>query len=109
MIHGRKLKPILEKVGSFTSTPGAKVTPFVIPENRVLFELVMEGAVYGFEEEPVLHGVGSVFVHQPGECTISETEPGGYYGCMTAMYVLDRMPSAVSWPRCFLWDDAKLS
>ena len=106
MISSQKLKSGLLSVGYYESPLGGSPNPVCITDNHLLFELITEGAVYGFEAEPKLHGVGSVFVHHPGEWTVSRTQGETRYRCLTVRFDWDHAQvSTVDWPRVFLWDD----
>jgi AraC-like DNA-binding protein len=105
MIHGARLKAALDSVGHFVSGPGGAEAPAVILPNFILFELITEGAVYSPGGED-LHGAGAIFVHHPGELTVSRSPGRGHYACMTARFFLDRLPRQTSWPRVFQWSDA---
>ena len=94
----------MESIGWYVSGPGGAIAPARIPKNRLLFELITEGAVYAPGGE-LLHGVGTIFVHRPGEETIWRTAGSGRYACMTARFHLKRVPSDVSWPRWFVWGE----
>ncbi len=102
MIHGAKMKAALESVGHYLSGPGGAERASEIAPNGLLFELITEGAVYSPEGND-LHGVGAVFVHNPGQSTVSRTPGDGHYACMTAKYRLDRLPQRFAWPRVFQW------
>ncbi len=107
MIIPPKLGPPLLSVGYFTSALGGSPKPSCITDRNLYFELLTEGAVYGFEAEPVLHGVGTVFVHRPGDCTISKTQGATRYRCLTALFEWDASQDLIGWPRSFLWYDTK--
>jgi AraC-like DNA-binding protein len=103
MPNGDKIA--LDQIGFFRSDPGGALKPYRIPKDVVLFELITEGAVY-IPGGETLHGVGSVFVHLPGQETVSRTEGRGHYACLTARFHLDLVSPPVDWPRWFLWEDA---
>jgi AraC-like DNA-binding protein len=107
MIIPHKLNSDLLSVGYYTSPFGGSAAPACICADNMFFELITEGAVYGFEDEPQLHGVGSIFAHRPGEFTISRTQGSERYRCLTVRFDWDASQVSVDWPRCFLWDDAK--
>ena len=83
MISAQKLKSDLLSVGYYTSPFGGALQPACIADNNLLFEVITEGQVYGFEEEPQLHGVGTVFVHRPSDFTVSRTPGSIRYQCLT--------------------------
>jgi AraC-like DNA-binding protein len=108
MIIPQNLGPRLLSVGYFASGPGGAVRPKRVSDNILLFELITEGAVYGFESEPRLHAAGSVFVHRPGCLTVSKTEGDSRYRCLTAYFACsDEALKSVEWPRCFVWDNLR--
>ncbi len=96
------MRTSLEAVGYFFSGPGGAPSAFTIPANTLLFEMITEGAVYAPSGDS-LHGVGTVFVHHPGEQTISRTKGDGHYACMVARFRLNRVPQDVGWLRFFQW------
>ena len=106
MILSPKLKSDLLSVGYYTSPLGGSPKPALVTDNNLFFEVITEGEVYGFEAEPQLHGVGSVFVHRPGDFTVSRTPGVTRYQCLTVRFDWDASQvSEVDWPRCFHWDD----
>jgi AraC-like DNA-binding protein len=102
MINGARVKPSLVSVGHYVSGPGGADHPAIIPANSLLFELITEGAVYAPDGNE-LHGLGAVFAHSSGQCTVSRTPGNGHYACMTANYRLEKMPAGFAWPRVFQW------
>ncbi|WP_309398505.1 AraC family transcriptional regulator [Cerasicoccus maritimus] len=78
-----------------------------IPKRYYRFEIILEGSVYGFEEEPVLHTEGAVFCHQEGEYTVSESPRDSYYNCLNVEIVRLRGEAMSPWPRVFQWGDRK--
>ena len=106
MISSPKIEPALERIGAYVSPPGGAIAPFRIPANRLLFEMVTEGVVYAPDGQ-TLHGTGEIFVHHPGEETVSRTKGDAHYGCMTAVFRIDHLRNEVAWPRHFLWDDVR--
>jgi len=94
----------LSGIGHYRSPTGGAQAPYRIPDGTLLFELITGGAVYPPSGE-VLHGPGWVFVHQPGQQTIWQTDPGGHYECMTATFDLAQVRTNESWPRSFFWED----
>lgn len=104
MIDGAKLKPGLEAVGHYVSGSGGAEAPLIIAPGKLLFELITEGAVYAPDGQD-LYRVGAVFVHRPGQSTVSRTPGRGHYACMTARYRTGRPARNSLWPRVFQWDD----
>ncbi|MEX1118572.1 MAG: hypothetical protein WEB60_07230, partial [Terrimicrobiaceae bacterium] len=105
MIHGAK-NSALESVGAFTSPAGGATSPARIEANRLYFEMITEGTVYAPDQD-TLHGVGTIFVHQPGESTVFRSPRDAHYACMTARFYLSRISVRVKWPRHFFWDDPR--
>ena len=102
MISGAGVKAILASVGHYVSGPGGAERPAVIAPNHLLFELITGGAVYA-PDGGELHGLGAVFVHAAGQCTVSRTPGDGHYACMTARFRLNHRAKPFSWPRVFQW------
>jgi AraC-like DNA-binding protein len=100
------MKIALESIGFFRSGPGGASSAARIEPNRILFELITEGAVY-MPGGNILQGVGAVFVHRTGQVTVSRTEGKGHYACMTARFLSNQARPKVDWPRCFLWEDPR--
>ncbi len=105
MIHGAK-KAALESVGTYVSPPGGAGSPAQIAANCLLFELITKGTVYAPDAD-TLHGVGTIFVHHPGEQTVFRSPAEGHYACMTARFRLNSIAARVEWPRHFFWDDPR--
>ncbi len=105
MIDGVKLKPALDSVGHYISGPGGAEKPAIIPAKLMLFELITEGVVYSPGGND-LHGVGAIFVHQPGQSTVCRSPGQGYYACMTARFRLNSLSRRFVWPGVFQWSDA---
>lgn len=101
------MKSFLLGVGLYVSDRGGAIKPATILPNNLLFELITEGAVYGPDEEEILYGVGTVFVHHPAQQTIYKTEGDSRYSCMTALFDLSRVPKGVEWLRSFRWSDTQ--
>jgi len=94
----------LESIGFYRSGAGGAPQPAVTQKGYLLFELITDGAVY-VPGGDTLQGVGAVFLHQAGEETVSRTEGGGRYACMTAQFFSGRVSPWVKWPRYFVWED----
>lgn len=105
MIHGAK-GAALESVGAYVSPAGGAVLPARIAANRLYFEMITEGSVYAPDED-TLHGVGTIFVHQPGQLTVFRSPGDAHYACMTARFFLNRISGRVKWPRHFFWQDPR--
>ncbi len=103
----RKLPLRLTQVGAYNSPMGGSRKPASIDGNEILFEIIREGTVYGFEETPVLHGEGSVFCHPPGNRSVSDSPPESYYACLVVWFECERKDFKLDWPRCFQWKDRK--
>lgn len=98
--------PRLCRLGVYTSPPGGSPSPYTIEPGYLYFEVLTEGAVFGFEDPPLLHPVGTIFVHRPGDSTIYRTEGQARY---TSFFLASELMSSFplqDWPRCYLWDDA---
>lgn len=105
MKYEQNLLPRLVTLGAYNSPIGGSRNPAMIAQRRLLFEVIQEGSVYGLEDEPVLHGEGSVFCHRPGQQTVSDSPPQSYYSCMVASFEYDAKTPPINWPRCFYWKD----
>src|SRR5690606_35891916 len=103
----RKLPLRLKRVGTYVSPMGGSRRPAAVTGNELLFEVILEGSVYGLEETPVLHGEGAVFCHRCGEMSVSNSPPGSYYHCFVVWFECGRKISPWDWPRCFQWKDRK--
>ncbi len=86
---------------------GGAPKPASVDRGELLFEIIQEGTVYGFEETPALHGEGSVFCHGAGQVTVSNSPAESYYGCYVVWFECDREDVQLDWPRCFQWKDRK--
>lgn len=96
------------QLSSYTSPVGGSRAPASIGENQICFEVILEGSVYGHEDDPVLHGEGRVFCHCAGTVTISMSPAGGYYSCMVAYFEYDAGTVLDAWPGSFQWDDRQI-
>lgn len=95
------------RLGTYASPMGGSRNPALVPPNQLLFEIIQEGSVYGFEEVPVLHGEGAVFCHQAGQRTVSDSPPRSYYGCLVVSFACRDKDLVWEWPRFFQWKDRK--
>jgi AraC-like DNA-binding protein len=86
---------------------GGAPKPASVDRGEFLFEIILEGSVYGFEEPPVLHGEGSVFCHGEGQVTVSRSPQGSYYSCLVVWFECDQGDIPLDWPRRFQWKDRK--
>lgn len=102
----RNLPPRLLWLGTYASPLGGSRKPAVAARDGVLFEIILEGTVYGREETPVLHGEGAVFCHRAGQLSVSDSPPESYYHCYVARFACKRDDFA-GWPRVFQWKDRK--
>ncbi len=93
--------------GTYKSPAGGSRKPAWAAGNQVLLEIIQEGSVYGFEETPVLHGEGSVFCHQAGQVSVSESPAESYYHCYVVRFECRQKNWRLEWPRCFQWKDRK--
>lgn len=105
MIIGQNLNPSLSSVGYYISPLGGASQARRIAAGRLYFELITDGEVYGFEEEAQLHGPGAVFLHRPGEWTVSKSLERGHYSCFIATFDMEGAAVTLDWPRCFTWED----
>ncbi len=106
MIINPEVNPTLDAVGYFVSPPGGAPTPYLVPPNTLLFELITGGVVYG-PDNRTLRGPGWIFAHGPGNSTVSRSQPDDHYECMTARFSLGHAPRRLPWPRCFAWQDTE--
>lgn len=95
------------RVGTYTSPLGGSRKPASVSRNELLFEVIQEGSVYGFEATPVLHGEGSMFCHRAGQVSVSDSPPESYYTCFVVWFECRRENFQLDWPRCFQWKDRK--
>lgn len=103
----QNLFPELTSLGTYESPRGGSRDPAYVGRGEVLFEVIREGTVYGFEEKPILHGQGAVFCHCGPQHTVSESPPESYYHCYVLRFTAKRSWfSPAEWPRVFLWEDS---
>lgn len=107
MNRWRNLPPRLNRIGTYTSPLGGSCNPALPGEDDILFEIIQEGSVYGFEESPLLHGEGAVFCHHAGQYSVSESPPESYYHCYVVWFERPRAAPPFDWPRVFQWKDRK--
>lgn len=106
MDDGQNLLPVLSSLGVYKSPRGGSRDPAITRKGHVLFEIIQEGSVYGFESDPVLRGEGSVFCHYNQQPTVSDSPDDSYYNCVVAIFKCDRRTfSRDNWPRYFQWKD----
>ncbi|MDQ8193751.1 AraC family transcriptional regulator [Coraliomargarita sp. SDUM461004] len=105
MIIASKLISSLRSVGYYTSPVGGAAEPARIGEDDLFFEIITAGEVYGFEKPAQLHGIGSIFVHKPGDCTVTRSPGQTRYSCLTIRFAYTDLQALVEWPRRFLWND----
>ena len=103
----RNLPLRLTRVGTYISPLGGSRKPALVERNEVLFEIIQEGSVYGFEETPILHGEGSVFCHPGVQVSVSDSPPESYYSCLVVWFECERKDFQLDWPRCFQWKERK--
>jgi AraC-like DNA-binding protein len=109
MIVSQNLNLRLSSVGYYVSPEGGAIAARCIAPDQLCFEMITHGMVYGFELEPRAHGAGAVFIHRPGEWTVSKTPENASYSCFIATFDLGGAKMAVDWPRCFMWDDVTIA
>lgn len=107
MIRWRNLPPHLTGLGTYASPPGGSRGPARIGRDEVLFELIQEGSVYGYEDPPALHGEGAVFCHRATYTTIWASPPDSYYHCHVVRFACPEKDFPADWPRVFQWKDRK--
>lgn len=107
MNHWQNLHLKLVRIGTYASPKGGSRRPVLVTPNQILFEVIQEGSVFGFEPEPVLHGEGSVFCHHAGQWSVSDSPPESYYNCFVVWFEYDQAAYEWDWPRCFQWRDRK--
>jgi AraC-like DNA-binding protein len=103
----RNLPPCLLRLGTYASPAGGSRNPSRIGRKEVLFELIQEGAVHGFEEPPALHGEGAVFFHRAGQVSVSDSPADSYYHCYVVRFECPEDGFFADWPRVFQWKDRK--
>lgn len=73
----------LEKVMFYAAPSDRNPTPFVIPENRHVVEIITGGTVYfGSGSKKLTYRRGTIFWHVSGDKTIFETTPQDPYRCI---------------------------
>ncbi|MCU0791960.1 MAG: AraC family transcriptional regulator [Opitutaceae bacterium] len=107
MNRWRNLPLRLARVGTYSSPLGGSRKPAATSRGEILFEVILEGSVYGLETEPVLHGEGAVFCHRDGQLSVSDSPPESYYTCLVVWFEGARGGFPDDWPRCFQWKDRK--
>src|SRR5690606_33708655 len=107
MKYWQKLPPDIALMGRYTSPMGGSRNPAFVRKNRLLFEIIQEGAVYGFEQDPVLYGEGSVFCHHAGQMSVSDSPANSYYCCLVVWFELPPKADMKYWPRQFQWSNLK--
>lgn len=96
----------LTQMGYFTSAKGGAPRPYLLPAGMLRFELITAGHVYApTGNPPQLRGAGWVFIHQPGQHTVWQTEPDDHYECMAVSFSTTPMQEKETWPRAFFWED----
>ncbi|MBC2602767.1 helix-turn-helix domain-containing protein [Puniceicoccus vermicola] len=95
----------LGHIGAYLSPRGGAQSPNRIPERHCFFEIIREGAVFGFEDHPVLHTEGAVFCHYDGQMTVFNSPSDSYYSCYVVQYELEKKDDRNEIPRCFHWED----
>jgi AraC-like DNA-binding protein len=84
---------------------GGSPSPRLPQANHLLFEIIQEGTVYGFEDPAILHGEGTVFCHYGQQTTVSNSPSDSYYSCLVASFECCTESDASQWLRCFQWKD----
>ncbi len=107
MNRWRNLPLQLTRVGTYTSSLGGSRKPTSTTREKVLFEIIQEGTVYGLEDTPELHGEGAVFCHRGGQRSVSVSPPESCYGCYVVWFECGRGGFPADWPRVFQWKDRK--
>jgi AraC-like DNA-binding protein len=105
MIYGQKLPVALSGLVSYLSPLGGSMKPASIGHKQLWFELINEGSVYDFGQEPTLRGEGSVFCHQAGQVTVSESPHDSYYRCVVIRFECRDADVRKLWPRHFQWQN----
>lgn len=103
----RNLPARLTRLGTYASPLGGSRRPTKAEGGEVLFEIIQEGSVYGFEKKPMLHGEGAVFCHHDGQPSVSDSPPESYYHCYVVRFEWGRGGFPAEWPRVFQWKDRK--
>lgn len=101
------MKCKLVSMGYYTSPVGGAVSPFIISEGQMFFEVITSGAVYAPSDNNLLRGPGWVFAHLPGQQTVWKSEPMGNYECMTILFEMEDNGLSDIWLRNFFWGDDK--
>ena len=93
----------LRSIGYFAAPYGKTVTPFTIPPETELVELICDGKIF-FEIEGTRRtfGTGAMFWHVSGEKTIWDTPPENPYRCF--VFVFGTHPPRRTVPRVSIWD-----
>ena len=107
IINGSKLLMKLGHIGAYLSPLGGAQTPVAIPQQHCFFEIIREGSVLGFENDPVLHTEGAIFCHYEGQRTVSDSPSDSFYGCYVVQYELEEKDLKNEIPRRFQWEDRK--
>jgi|GEM_PF-1939430 AraC-type DNA-binding domain-containing proteins len=107
MNHWRNLPLRLKRLATYASPPGGSRRPTSASAGEVLFEIIQEGSVYGFETPPVLHGEGAVFSHRAGQKSVSDSPSESYYHCYVLWFDCGKEGLPPDWPRVFQWKDRK--
>lgn len=107
MIRWRNLPPRLTRLGTYASPLGGSQKPTWADKGEVLFEIIQEGCVYGFEDTPALHGEGAVFCHHDGQDSVSDSPAESYYHCYVVRFECAPGDFPKEWPRVFQWKDRK--
>jgi AraC-like DNA-binding protein len=92
----------LSRVGFYMAPDNAKVTPFKIPEDMELVEVLTGGEVlFEVDGELKTFGKGTIFWHQAGEETIWRTTPEAPYRCVVFHFLVNDLNRPV--PRVSSW------
>lgn len=92
----------LEKVMFYTAPADHNPTPFVIPENRHIVEMLTGGEVYfGSGSKKRTYRRGTIFWHIPGDMTIFDTSRSAPYRCIVFQFAAETAerlaPRVSSW------------
>jgi AraC-like DNA-binding protein len=95
----------LSRVGFYMAPDHANVTPFKIPENIEVVEVLTGGEVsFEVDGQMKTFGKGTIFWHQAGEETIWRTTPEAPYRCIVFVFGVSDLNRPV--PRVSSWSSS---
>ena len=93
----------LERMGLYAAPDHARITPYQIPEQTELVEVITGGEVFfEVDGQDRVFGEGTIFWHQAEDYTVYRTTPGKPYRCVVFVFSVRDQPRPV--PRVSIWN-----